>query len=176
MEKRWRNPHLFGKDYIYPPDPSVRRRQVWWRFYHLESLLCDEEILARSRYCSPRRLDTFFSPEFKVSGAGSREEDFQRLSWWGKVQAINHWRCLRVPRHLWAAPQTALQTQPSRRTNRENGEATSLSSLKNAQWSREAGLGYSSVCSYLPFSPHLALMWTLKLEGEGGDQTHLARI
>lgn len=72
-------------------------------------LTCDEVILARSRCCFPGSLDTllfffFLSLEFKVSGAGSREEEFQRLRQWGKVWVIKHWRCLKVPIHVGATP------------------------------------------------------------------------
>lgn len=114
---------------------------LWW------GDLGSEQIL------SSRQAQHILFSGFKMSRAGSREEDFQRMSWWGKVWVINHWRCLKVLRHLGAAPHTAGQAKPSRSIDREKGVATSLRSLRNVQWSREGGSGHSSCWGYLPLSP-----------------------
>lgn len=121
-----------------PTRPRYRKETGMMAVHRLVSLLCGE-ILAKSRCCSPGRLNTFFSPGFKVSGAGSREEDFQRLSWWGKVWVIKHWKYVRVLKHLGAAPTDCTSAKPNRSTSRDRGGATSLNFLRNAQRSREAG-------------------------------------
>lgn len=96
--------------------------------------------MARSRCFSPGRLGTFSSCEFKVSGAGSREENIQKSELVG--QSLRHKPLeilkLSVLRHLGAAPWTATQTKAGGSTSRKEGGATSLNSLRNAQWSREA--------------------------------------
>lgn len=108
--------------------------------------------MVQSRNCPLGRLNTSLFSGFKMSRAGSREEDFQRMSWWGKVWVINHWRWLKVPRHLGAAPQTAAQAKPSRSIDMEKEETTSPGSLRNVRL-REAESGHSSCWGYLPLPP-----------------------